>query len=138
MRDRRSRAVAAPGSHLASASRRAFAAFGVLAVALLVACANELGALGALTSEQAATIRVGQSRDDVRAALGAPASTSTARRGRQEVWTYRLYDRGQVQRHQLVFVYFDDATGNVVRLERASDPAFGGDMSRTVPRRSME
>jgi outer membrane protein assembly factor BamE (lipoprotein component of BamABCDE complex) len=107
----------------------------IAALLLLAACATDFGAL---TPEQAATVRAGQSRDEVRAALGAPASTSTARRGRQEVWTYRLYDRGNVQRHQLLFVYFGGDADNVVRIERASDPAFGGDMSRTAPRRSMD
>jgi outer membrane protein assembly factor BamE (lipoprotein component of BamABCDE complex) len=107
----------------------------VAALLLLAACATELGSL---TPEQAATVRVGQSREEVRAALGDPVSTSTARRGQQEVWTYRLYDRGNVQRHQLVFVHFGSDTGDVVRIERASDPAFGGDMSRTVPRRAVE
>lgn len=135
MRSVRSRAAVPRRSRFASFARRTVAAPVLVSTTLLVACASELGAL---TPEQAATVRVGQSRDDVRAALGAPASMSTARRGQREVWTYRLYDRGQVQRHQLVFVYFDEATGDVVRVERASDPAFGGDMSRTVPRRSIE
>jgi outer membrane protein assembly factor BamE (lipoprotein component of BamABCDE complex) len=117
------------------AGHRLIRAATVAALVLLAACATELGSL---TPEQANTVRVGQSRDEVRAALGAPASTSTARRGQQEVWTYRLYDRGQVQRHQLLFVHFGSDAGDVVRIERVSDPAFGGDMSRTVPRRSIE
>jgi hypothetical protein len=123
-----------PESGARSGTRRARAAT-FAALLLLCACATELGSL---TPEQAATVRVGQSRAEVRASLGEPVSTSTARRGQQEVWTYRLYDRGNVQRHQLVFVHFGSYTGDVVRIERASDPAFGGDMSRTAPRRSMD
>lgn len=95
---------------------------GLAASALLAAgCATVPGADTPLDVAVAQRVAPGQSRDEVRAVLGPPVtSTSFATLG-EEVWAYKVVDASQAKPRRNFYVYFDDRTGAVRRTEALSD-----------------
>jgi outer membrane protein assembly factor BamE (lipoprotein component of BamABCDE complex) len=84
------------------------------AISLLAACGTTAG-YKQLTATEVAKISAGQTKEEVRASLGQPTSIEARNRRGQEVWTYQFYDSSQIEPHRLLWVYFDPATGKVVR-----------------------
>ena len=95
---------------------------------LLAACAT-VDTYKQLTAAEVAKVSAGQSREQVRAALGPPMRIDARNRRGQEVWSYAFYDRNQTEPYRLLWVYFDPATGKVVRTgsgeNRSMDPDGG-------------
>jgi outer membrane protein assembly factor BamE (lipoprotein component of BamABCDE complex) len=95
---------------------------------LLAACATVDG-YKQMTAAEVAKVSAGQSREQVRAALGPPMRIDARNRRGQEVWSYPFYDPNQTEPYRLLWVYFDPATGKVVRTDsgenRSMDPDGG-------------
>jgi outer membrane protein assembly factor BamE (lipoprotein component of BamABCDE complex) len=94
----------------------------VFAAALAgVGCTSVPRAVAPLDATATAGVKAGQSRDQVRALLGAPADTITFASLGEEVWAYKIVDASQAKPRRNFYVYFDDRTGAVRRTEALSD-----------------
>jgi len=97
-------------------------------VSLLAACASA-GGYKQLTAAEVAKVSAGQSKEQVRATLGPPMRIDARNRRGQEVWSYAFLDPNQTEPYRLLWVYFDPATGKVVRTgsgeNRSMDPDGG-------------
>jgi outer membrane protein assembly factor BamE (lipoprotein component of BamABCDE complex) len=93
----------------------------VLLASLAAGCASVPGAPPPLEVGDAQRIAPGQSREQVRTALGAPASTTSFATLGEEVWAYKMVDASQAKPRRNFYVYFDDRTGAVRRTETLSD-----------------
>lgn len=95
-------------------------------VLALAACAAPGGTNPAnqITLAQIAKVERGMTPDQVRAALGAPASVGRIGRNNEEVWTYKYIDRAQFTPHMELYVYFDPATKSVRHSESGFDKSY--------------
>lgn len=98
-------------------------------IALLVAC-GATAQYKQLTAAEVAKVSAGESKDQVRAALGPPMRIDARNRFGLEVWSYPFYDQSQVEPNRLLWVYFDPATGKVVRTGSGDNPALDPDAGR--------
>jgi outer membrane protein assembly factor BamE (lipoprotein component of BamABCDE complex) len=98
------------------------------AISLLAACGTVVE-YKQLTAPEVAKVSAGESKEQVRASLGPPMRIDARNRFGQEVWTYPYYDQGQIEPYRLLWVYFDPASGKVVRTgsgeNRSMDPDGG-------------
>jgi outer membrane protein assembly factor BamE (lipoprotein component of BamABCDE complex) len=100
----------------------------VASVAMLPACSS-VTEFKQLTVAEAAKVTPGQTKEQVRAALGPPMRIDGRNRFGLEVWSYAYYDQSQIEPYRLLWVYFDPASGKVVRTgsgeNRSMDPDGG-------------
>ena len=104
---------------------------GTIAVAFLVGLpgCSSITEFKQLTVAEVAKVSPGQTREQVRATLGPPMRIDARNRFGQEVWSYAFYDPAQIEPYRLLWVYFDPASGKVVRTgsgeNRSMDPDAG-------------
>jgi|APFre7841882724_1041349.scaffolds.fasta_scaffold74498_2 outer membrane protein assembly factor BamE (lipoprotein component of BamABCDE complex) len=89
--------------------------------ALAAGCASVPGGQAPIDVAVAQRVAPGQSRDQVRSTLGAPASTTSFATLGEEVWAYKMVDASQAKPRRNFYVYFDDRSGAVRRTEALSD-----------------
>lgn len=73
-----------------------------------------------ITEENFGRVRKGMSRDEIRHLLGKPASITPVPLKRQEAWEWRFANPFNADMR--FNVYFDQATGTVVRSETREEP----------------
>lgn len=110
--------------HRSGRNRRVAAPCAVLVLTAVLAgagCASVPRGAEPLDPTATSRVQAGQSRDHVRAVLGAPADTITFASLGEEVWAYKMVDPSQATPRRNFYVYFDDRTGAVRRTEALSD-----------------
>lgn len=105
---------------------------GMAAVASLVAlpACSSITEFKQLTVAEVAQATPGQTKEQVRAALGPPIRVDARNRFGLEVWTYAYLDPSQMEPYRLLWVYFDPATGKIVRTGSGVNPSLDPDAGR--------